>query len=136
MGATTGTVDEVKFGKELKIVFDKVSAMAPDIIVSSTLDGELIYVSCVHMNHSGRILCLHESIRTPIAVLLVRISIKPSPLFFYSIFSFIVGTSVSAQLSVDQRETTELVLEIVQVAENNGLKLPREFGLLLKQVGI
>jgi hypothetical protein len=54
MGATTGTVDEVKFGKELKIVFDKVSAMAPDIIVSSTLDGELIYVSCAYMNQSGR----------------------------------------------------------------------------------
>ena len=27
-----------------------------------------------------------------------------------------------------------MVLEIVEVAENNGLKLPREFGLLLKQV--
>jgi hypothetical protein len=49
--------------------------------------------------------------------------------------SFITpGSSVSAQLSVDQREITELVLEVVEVAENNGLKLPREFGLLLKQV--
>ena len=35
---------------------------------------------------------------------------------------------------MDQREVTELVLEVVEVAENNGLKLPREFGLLLKQV--
>ena len=36
------------------------------------------------------------------------------------------------QLNVDERETTELVLQIVAVADN-GLKLPREFGLLLKQ---
>lgn len=37
-------------------------------------------------------------------------------------------------MQVDERETTELVLQIVSVAENNGLKLPREFGLLLKQI--
>jgi hypothetical protein len=52
MGATTGTVDEVKFGRELSIVFDKVSAMAPDIIVSSTLDGELICMLCSYMNQT------------------------------------------------------------------------------------
>ena len=45
-----------------------------------------------------------------------------------------VGDSVSAQLSVDERETTQLALDIVQVAEKHGLRLPREFGLLLKQV--
>jgi len=43
------------------------------------------------------------------------------------------GSAVSAQVVVDERETTQLVLEIVGVAEGNGLKLPREFGLLLKQ---
>ena len=41
---------------------------------------------------------------------------------------------MAARLTVDEKETTELVLEIVSVAEKNGLKLPREFGLLLKQV--
>lgn len=40
---------------------------------------------------------------------------------------------MEAQLQVDERETTELVLKIVGVAEKNGLKLPREFGLVLKQ---
>ena len=49
-------------------------------------------------------------------------------------FFVYIGSSISAELSVDQREVTELVLEIVGVAEDNGLKLPREFGLLLKQV--
>lgn len=43
------------------------------------------------------------------------------------------GSSVDARLVVDERETTEIVLEIVTVANNNGLKLPREFGLILKQ---
>ena len=35
---------------------------------------------------------------------------------------------------MDDKEVTKLVLDIVAVADNNGLKLPREFGLLLKQV--
>ncbi|CAM9305705.1 unnamed protein product [Ascophyllum nodosum] len=39
------------------------------------------------------------------------------------------GTSVD----VDQETITRLLLDIVGVAENNGLKLPREFGLLIKQ---
>lgn len=42
------------------------------------------------------------------------------------------GAAANAQLLIDD-ETTLAVLEIVAVAEQNGLKLPREFGLLLKQ---
>lgn len=42
-------------------------------------------------------------------------------------------STVSAQLMVDEKETTELVLELVKVADENGLRLPREFGFLLKQ---
>lgn len=42
----------------------------------------------------------------------------------------------SASAMMGDRESTKLVLEVVQVAENNGLKLPREFGLLLKQVSL
>jgi aarF domain-containing kinase len=44
------------------------------------------------------------------------------------------ASEISAQLSLDERETTEFILELVAVAEKNGLKLPREFGILLKQV--
>ena len=43
------------------------------------------------------------------------------------------GTSVAATLAVDEGETTKIVLEIVKVAEDNGIKLPREFGILIKQ---
>lgn len=39
-------------------------------------------------------------------------------------------------MAIDDREITKLVLEVVGVAENNGLKLPREFGLLMKQVNM
>ena len=41
--------------------------------------------------------------------------------------------SVQGSLSVDESELTNLLLELVDVTENNGLKLPREFGLLVKQ---
>jgi len=42
-------------------------------------------------------------------------------------------TADTVGVAFDERETTQVVLEIVAVAENNGLKLPREFGILLKQ---
>jgi len=41
--------------------------------------------------------------------------------------------SNSATLGFDENEITGLLLEMVDVAEDNGLKLPREFGLLVKQ---
>lgn len=43
------------------------------------------------------------------------------------------GRSVAASLSVDDSETTRILLEIVKVAEDNGIRLPREFGILIKQ---
>jgi len=41
--------------------------------------------------------------------------------------------SVMGSLDFDETEVTGLLLDFVDVAENNGLKLPREFGLLVKQ---
>eukprot|EP00904_Undaria_pinnatifida_P010315 jgi/Undpi1/6413/HiC_scaffold_20.g08894.m1 len=38
-----------------------------------------------------------------------------------------------AAVNFDQEAITRLLLDIVGVAENNGLKLPREFGMLIKQ---
>lgn len=43
------------------------------------------------------------------------------------------GRAAQAQVAFDESEVTELVLELVRVAEEGGVKLPREFGLLLKQ---
>lgn len=40
---------------------------------------------------------------------------------------------LTGQVSVDETEITNLLLELVEVTEKNGLKLPREFGLLVKQ---
>ena len=42
-------------------------------------------------------------------------------------------TSVAANLSIDENEVTAIALEIVKVTEDNGVKLPREFGILIKQ---
>jgi len=40
---------------------------------------------------------------------------------------------VGATLGFDENEITQVLLDIVDVTESNGLKLPREFGLLVKQ---
>jgi len=40
---------------------------------------------------------------------------------------------VIGQIAVDESQITDLVLQVVAVSENNGLRLPREFGLLMKQ---
>jgi len=42
------------------------------------------------------------------------------------------GNAVGS-LNVDENEITTILLELVDVTEDNGLKLPREFGLLVKQ---
>jgi aarF domain-containing kinase len=42
--------------------------------------------------------------------------------------------NVRGSIAFDESEITNLLLELVDVTENNGLKLPREFGLLVKQV--
>jgi aarF domain-containing kinase len=41
--------------------------------------------------------------------------------------------SVGSALEFDENEVTSFLLEIVDVTEDNGLRLPREFGLLVKQ---
>lgn len=41
--------------------------------------------------------------------------------------------SVQGVIGLDENEITQVLLEIVDVTEDNGLKLPREFGLLVKQ---
>jgi aarF domain-containing kinase len=41
--------------------------------------------------------------------------------------------TVQGTLDLDEDDVTNILLEIVEVTESNGLKLPREFGLLVKQ---
>lgn len=41
--------------------------------------------------------------------------------------------TMGGSLDVDESEITNLLLELVDITEDNGLKLPREFGLLVKQ---
>jgi aarF domain-containing kinase len=42
-------------------------------------------------------------------------------------------TSATAHLNINDNEITDLLLGIVQITQSNGLKLPREPGLLVKQ---
>ena len=41
--------------------------------------------------------------------------------------------TVAGSIDFDDSEVTNILLELVEVTESNGLKLPREFGLLVKQ---
>mmetsp|Transcript_18375 Transcript_18375/g.25892 ORF Transcript_18375/g.25892 Transcript_18375/m.25892 type:complete len:574 (+) Transcript_18375:141-1862(+) len=43
------------------------------------------------------------------------------------------GSVVGASVDFDETEITQILLDMVDITENNGLKLPREFGLLVKQ---
>jgi len=43
------------------------------------------------------------------------------------------STTLEGTLGFDEEDLTRVLLDVVQVTENNGLKLPREFGLLVKQ---
>mmetsp|Transcript_27850 Transcript_27850/g.83470 ORF Transcript_27850/g.83470 Transcript_27850/m.83470 type:complete len:537 (+) Transcript_27850:3-1613(+) len=43
------------------------------------------------------------------------------------------GEGVAAAVAVDDAEITDVLLKLVELTERNGIKLPREFGLLVKQ---
>jgi aarF domain-containing kinase len=43
------------------------------------------------------------------------------------------GDIEGGSININENEITDLMLELVEVTERNGLKLPREFGLLVKQ---
>merc|ERR1712127_618887 len=43
------------------------------------------------------------------------------------------GNVEGAGVAVAEQEVTQVLLDVVGVTEDNGLKLPREFGLLVKQ---
>eukprot|EP00793_Prasinoderma_coloniale_P004529 PRCOL_00000290-RA len=44
------------------------------------------------------------------------------------------GATAAASVSFDEAQVNRLLLEIVRVSDGYGLKLPREFGLLVKQI--
>ena len=44
------------------------------------------------------------------------------------------GEGVSATMAIDQQQVSQLVFDITRVGDENGIKFPSEFGLLLKQI--
>jgi aarF domain-containing kinase len=44
------------------------------------------------------------------------------------------SASMSASLEVDQAQVNRLFLQLVRISETHGIKFPREFGLLIKQL--
>lgn len=44
------------------------------------------------------------------------------------------GPSITAEANLGEEEINRLLLQIIQVGETHGVKFPREFGLLMKQI--
>lgn len=44
------------------------------------------------------------------------------------------GPSISAEANLGEEEINRLLIQIIQVGETHGVKFPREFGLLMKQI--
>ena len=44
------------------------------------------------------------------------------------------GEGIAGAVALDEAQVAQLVVDLIAVAERNGVKLPREFGVLLKQV--
>ncbi|GBG63921.1 hypothetical protein CBR_g39925 [Chara braunii] len=44
------------------------------------------------------------------------------------------SATVAATISVDERQINSIVLDVVRLGETYGLRFPREFGILLKQL--
>lgn len=109
MGATRRNVNKDKFGAELREVLEQIANIQPQVVITANQISGTNGLD----NGFGNL----SSFRSP----------------FHGLCPAIIGT-MEAQIDADERETTNLVLQVVQVAERNGLKLPREFGLILKQV--
>ena len=45
-----------------------------------------------------------------------------------------LGESIEKSADIGEAQINELMIELVQASEENGLKIPREFGLLFKQM--
>lgn len=44
------------------------------------------------------------------------------------------GPTIQAQVMVDDTQVNRLLIDIVRVGEDNGIRFPREFGILVKQL--
>lgn len=68
-----------------------------------------------------------------IQMIFQRLARMESDVSFSTTSSSSGRVGVATTVNIDQEEVTKLLIDIVGTAEDNGLKLPREFGLLIKQ---
>lgn len=125
IGATSGVINEVKLGKELEEVLTKLIAMTPTSTTASNGNVFRSLVLSIISQCSITIVCVKYEMLTSELIIALNYN------YTYSVCY--EGSSSSALMSIDDKESTKVVLEVVAVAQSNGLKLPREFGLLLKQ---
>jgi aarF domain-containing kinase len=107
MGAADEEVDTKKFGRDIENVMKNLSRVQTDVTVTAMSDGTV--QGSLNFDEDGK---LSESFH-----------------------DWQVGGKYTYSRHVLPRykDVTKVLLDIVDVTENNGLKLPREFGLLVKQ---
>ncbi|KAG5558177.1 hypothetical protein RHGRI_008187 [Rhododendron griersonianum] len=107
MGATNKDVDSKAFARDLEKIFSSIQ-LTPVRVAALICES---VVSCTLM----------QDLDTEIVVATARETNTNA-------------TAVSANLVVDERQMNALFLDVVQVSESYGLRFPREFALLMKQL--
>ena len=110
MGATEEDVDTVKFGEDIARILDRMNNVETDLSVTAYQDGTV----------SGS-LNVDESEITGLLLELVEVTGTLTFLFKHDHLPYCFSPLLFT------------VFQFYSVSENNGLKLPREFGLLVKQ---
>ncbi|KAH7537695.1 hypothetical protein FEM48_Zijuj03G0120100 [Ziziphus jujuba var. spinosa] len=108
MGATNTDVDSKAFARDLEKIFSSIKACIANYI-------------CNPRNNFHILLSFMQDLDTEVVIATARGTNTSA-------------TAVSANLVVDERQMNALFLDVIRVSESYGLRFPREFALLMKQL--
>lgn len=124
MGATSQNVDLISLASDLQEVLTKVQDIDRQLVVSSGPDGTF------------KILADFAPFSCSLWCLTFIDSASLWIVFSCCGMVLVAGRSpsISAEAMLEDEEINQILINIVQVGETHGIKFPREFGLLLKQI--
>ena len=112
MGATDEQVDTDKFGRDIEMVMGRIANIQPDVTVAEMSDGSV--AGAINFDESE--------------ITNILLEVRMTRLLGEHIYLSTMSTNPAIK-----PYTLLFPLQLVDVTEENGLKLPREFGLLVKQ---
>ncbi|KAL5128903.1 putative aarF domain-containing protein kinase, chloroplastic [Glycine soja] len=118
MGATNQDVDAKAFARDLEKVFSSIKASI---------------VTHKYVNHMWDYLSVVAYIFAPVPTMQLQ-ELDTEIVVATTTGTATNATAVAANIVVDERQMNALFLDVVRVSESYGLKFPREFALLLKQL--